>query len=163
MQKIFNFHRRLANILGLIILALMFVVVIDVFGRNFFGQPLQGGVEISKILLAWILFAPLAYALARGVHVRVDIFLMRLPRRHKRIVETAITILSLGFFGLAIYTGCNYFWESISVGETMAAPIWLPLWLAKLALPLGFLLIFIQLCINLVINFVQPGGKTVDH
>jgi len=160
MQKILNFHRRLANFLGLLILALMFVIVIDVVGRFFFNKPLQGGVEISQLLLAWILFLPLAYALFRGAHVQVTILLMYLSRRHKLIAETIITILSLGLFGLAIYAGWNYFWESISVGETMAAPIWLPLWLAKLAALLGFLLIFIQLCINLVTNFVQPGEKS---
>ena len=163
MQKILSFHGKLATVLGLLTLALMFVIVIDVGGRYLFNKPLQGGVEISQILLAWILFLPLAYTLIRGAHVRVTILTMRLPHRHKLIVEDIITIISLGFFALAIYASWMHFLDSISVGETMAAPIWLPLWAAKLAVPLGLFLIFAQLCINLGVNLVQRRGGTIDH
>ena len=141
----------------------MFVIIIDVGGRFLFNQPLLGGVEISQILLAWILFLPLAYALVRGAHVRVTILSERLPRRANLVLDVVVTILSLGLFGLAIYACWGYFWDSISVEETMAAPIWLPLWAAKLAVPLGFFLIFAQLCLNLITRLAKPQEGTIDH
>jgi TRAP-type C4-dicarboxylate transport system permease small subunit len=154
-QKILSIHNIIATILGFLTLALMFVIVVDVGGRFFFNKPLSGGVEVSQILLTWILFMPLAYALVRGAHVRVTILSMHLPSRVKRVLEVIVTIISIGFFGLAIFACWKYFWASISVAETMAAPIWLPLWAAKFALPLGFFLIFVQLCINLVIRLTE--------
>jgi len=158
MQKIETLHRVLANFLGLLIVVLMFVIVIDVGGRFLFNVPLKGGVEISQLLLAWILFLPLAYALFRGAHVQVTIILRRLPKRFRFITVILIEILSLIFCWLAAYAGWTRFWESFTAGETMAAPIWIPLWLAKLAVPFGFSLISIQFCINIAIHFIGSSG-----
>ena len=155
MQKILSMHKTLATIFGVFVLVLMFLIVIDAGGRFLFNRPLQGAVEISKVVLAWILFLPLAYALVQGTHVQVTILLMRLPRRPHLVADTAIAILSLGFFALAIYAGWLLFEDSFRVRETMAAPIWIPFWLAKAALPIGSLLIAVQLGIDLVTNLRQ--------
>jgi TRAP-type C4-dicarboxylate transport system permease small subunit len=133
----------------------MLIIVIEVGGRFLFNTPLKGGVEISQIVLAWILFLPLAYALVSGVHVRVTMLVMHLPPRLNLIIDILVSIISLGFFGLVIYAGWLEFWDSVSVGETMAAPIWLPFWLAKLAVPLGCVLFFLQLCVNMVEHVIK--------
>ena len=148
MQTILKFQKVLASILGLLVLVLMFIIVIEVFGRFLFNTPLKGGVEISTIVMTWILFLPLAYALVRGAHVRVTLVVMHLPSRLHLIVEILVSMVTLGFLGLVTYAGWLQFWDSFSVGEIMPAPIWLPLWLAKLAVPLGFFLFFLQLCVN---------------
>ena len=164
MKKILNFHSAIANFLGLLTLALMFAIVVDVCGRFLFNKPLQGGVEISQVLLAWILFLPLAYALVRKAHVRVTIILDHLPRRLNLIAEAFVAIISLGCFVLIIYASWKQFWESFSVGETMPAPIWIPAWLAKLAIPAGFLLFFFQLCVDLIntLKLLGKEGRTID-
>jgi TRAP-type mannitol/chloroaromatic compound transport system permease small subunit len=150
MQRILRFQKMLANALGWMVIILMFIIVIEVVGRFLFNTPLKGGIEISQIVMTWILFLPLAYALVRGDHVRVTMVVMRLPPRLNLIVEVLGTIVSLAFVGLTTYVGWLQFCDSFSIGETLPAPIWLPFWLEKLALPLGFFLFFVQLCVDLV-------------
>ncbi len=159
MQKILSIHKKLATIFGLLVMVLMFLIVVDAGGRFLFNQPLSGGVEMSRVVLAWILFLPLAYALVQGTHVRVTMLIMRLPHRLHLAAEVLVAILSLLFFGLAIYAGWGQFWDSFIVGEDMGAPIWIPFWLAKLALPLGCLLIAAQLGIGLAANLRQLGRR----
>ncbi|MEW6668273.1 MAG: TRAP transporter small permease [Thermodesulfobacteriota bacterium] len=150
MQKILTLQKVLANILGLLVLVLMFIIVIEVCGRYLFNSPLRGGVEISQIVITWILFLPLAYALIQGAHVRVTLITMHFPPRVMRVVDVLVAIVSLAFFGSVTYVGWLQFWGSFSAAEVMPAPIWIPLWLAKLALPIGFFLFFVQLCVNMI-------------
>lgn len=159
MQKILRIHSVLAVIFGLLLVVLMFVIVIDIGGRFFFLKPLPGGVEIARVLLAWIFFLPLAYALVTGAHVRVTVLLTRLPHRLSSIADGLGTIFSISFLSLAVYASWKQFWESFVVGETLPAPIWIPFWLAKLALPIGCSLITAQLIINLVVHFRQLARR----
>ena len=160
MQKILSTHRVVATMSGSLVMVLMFIIVVDSGGRFMLAKPLQGAVEISRVVLAWVLFGSLAYALVQGTHVRVTLFLTRLPRRLYLIVEILIIILSLLFFGLVVYAGWGQFWESFALNEAMAAPIWIPFWLAKLALPVGCLWIATQLGIDLVDNLRHPGRRS---
>ncbi len=160
MQRILSAHKVVATIVGALVMVLMFIIVVERGGRFLFGKPLQGAVEISRVVLAWVLFGSLAYALVQGVHVRVTLFLTRFPQRPRLIAEAIIIALSLLFFSLAVYQGWGQFWDSFTQHETMAAPIWIPFWLAKLALPVGCFIIAAQLGIDLVANLRQLGGRS---
>jgi len=159
MQRLINFHRNLATILGILILVLMFIIVIDACGRFLFNKPLPGAVELSRLVLAWILYLSLTWGLVQGAHVRVMLFLDRYPPRVRQAAEIIIMSLSMAFFCLMIYAGFKMFWNSFKVGETMAAPIWIPFWLAKLAVPIGCLMIVVHFPIDLLARFKAQGKK----
>ena len=148
MERGLRFHKNLANILGIFVLFLVLIIVVDAVGRFFFNKPLPGAIEGSRVILAWVLFLSLSYALLRGAHVQVQLFLLKYPDRIRLVVETLIDLLSLCFFGLISYSGWVQFWSSFKVGETMAAPIWIPFWLAKLAVPIGCVMFSIQFGMN---------------
>ena len=160
MQKVLSFHRVVGTLSGLLVMVLMFLILIDVIGRKFFNQPLLGAVEVSTLILSWILFVPLAYALVQGIHVRVTMVLGRLSPRRRLVAEVIIAALCLTFFVMAVYAGWNGFWISFSARENMAAPFWIPLWLAKMALPIGCFLMAMQLAIGLV-NYIRQLGRRV--
>ena len=84
-QLIARIHRTLATLLGCLVLILMMVIIVDVVGRFVFNKPLPGGVEISMLLFVWVIFLPLAYVLFEGNHVRLTLFLVRLPQRGRSI------------------------------------------------------------------------------
>lgn len=150
-NALIEFHRRLATIIGLLIIALVLMIVVDATGRFFFNKPLPGSVEMSRIALAWILFLSLTYGQIQGVHVRVEIFFSRYSPGFRRTVDTLIALISMLFFGFLTYAGWDMFQESYGVSETIPAPIWLPYWLPKLAMPIGFALLVLQLGIETVI------------
>lgn len=150
MRKLMSFYKGLATVLGVLIMIIMFLIVIDVGGRYLFNSPLLGGVEVSRVVLAWILFLALVYGLVEGAHVRVSLVLNRFPPRLHFISEVLTAILSLGFFALATYSGWEQFKLSFEVAEEMPSPIWIPFWLPKLAVPIGCFLMAVQFGIDLV-------------
>lgn len=150
MERILNFQKNLATILGLLIMILTFIIVVDGGGRFLFNKPLPGGVELSRIVLAWILYLSLTWGLLQGVHVRVTLFLERYPHGVRVAAEVMIALLTMGFFCLMVYASSIQFWKSFKMGETMPAPIWIPFWLGKLAVPIGCLMIVVHLPIDLI-------------
>jgi TRAP-type C4-dicarboxylate transport system permease small subunit len=70
---------RFANIvLGAVAAAILFgmmaVTAIDVFGRYLFNSPLQGGYELTQLLMASLIFAALPSVTRRGEHITVGLF-----------------------------------------------------------------------------------------
>jgi len=149
MQKLLKLHNSLANILGLLIVLIALIIVVEVSSRFLFNKPLPGPIEGTRVILAWALFMSLAYGLVQRVHIQVQLFSNRYPRRVRFVMDNLIDVVTLCLFGILTYSAWQQFWESFTRGETMAAPIWIPFWLAKLALPIGSLIFVIQLVINL--------------
>ena len=84
--------------LGLAAAALLFVLMaltcVDVFGRYFLGRPVAGGLEITEILVAAIVFAALPLVTAREEHVMVDLFDALTPDWLLRVQYVAACLLS---------------------------------------------------------------------
>jgi len=100
MQKnLSNFYSRLATITGSLILVVTMLIVIDAGGRFMLNRPLTGGVEVSILLMAFIVFFALPYALFQGAHVRVTAAIKYLPDNWQEPVEILICIAGILFFG----------------------------------------------------------------
>lgn len=155
MGRLMSFYKGLATVLGVLVMVIMFLIVIDVGGRYLFDSPLLGGVEVSRVVLAWILFLALVYGLVQGAHVRVSLVINRFPPRLRLMSEVFTAVLSLGFFALATYSGWEQFKLSFEVSEEMPSPIWIPFWLPKLAVPIGCFLMAVQLGIDLVVKHLK--------
>lgn len=150
MGKLKSFNIYLADILGWFIMLIVLLIVVDVTGRFFFNKPLMGQVEISIVLLAWVLFLSLAYGLIQSAHVRVTLVTLRLRPPYNIIAEAFNIGVSLLFFIVGAYAGWQQFKLSFSVGEEMPSPIWIPYWLPKLALPIGCFLMGVVLLFDLI-------------
>ncbi len=139
-----NLNRWIAVFAGSLIILVTILIVIDSVGRYLFNKPLTGGVEISILLSAFIVFFGLAYALIQGAHVQFTLFEVMFPPRIRRICDIFINLIGMVFMAFAFYATSRQFWESWLARETMMAAVKIPYWLAKLALPIGFSLMTIQ-------------------
>jgi TRAP-type C4-dicarboxylate transport system permease small subunit len=160
MKKIVSFQINLANILGLLVLIIVLLIVIDVVGRFIFNTPLPGTIELSRVMLAWVLFGSLAYGLVQRSHVRMELFLNHYPSRFRLVANIFIDVLSICFFILIGYGGWLQFLESFKVRETMAAPIWIPFWAAKLALPIGSFIFAGQFGVDIVARLQEAAKES---
>jgi TRAP-type C4-dicarboxylate transport system permease small subunit len=90
--------RALERALGLAAAALLFVLMaltcVDVFGRYFLARPVAGGLEITEILVAAIVFAALPLVTAREEHVMVDLFDALTPDWVLRVQYVAACLVS---------------------------------------------------------------------
>ena len=75
-------------------------ITFDIVGRSFFGFSSKATVEVTGYMLAGGIAWALAHTLAKRAHIRVDVFMMRLPlglRAWLHLFSLAL-LLGLGIF-----------------------------------------------------------------
>jgi TRAP-type C4-dicarboxylate transport system permease small subunit len=133
----------------------MVMVVVDVSGRYFFNRPLPASVEMSELLLPYIIFPSLAYALAVGSHVRVTLVTGRLPKRAQLWCDILAYTMGVILFSVMTYFGWRLFWASWVIKERMMATVDLPWWASKFVLPVGAAIFAIQFLVQLVSTLLR--------
>lgn len=77
------------NILGtLLIIALMILINADVLGRNLFGAPISGVIELAESAIVCIVFLQIGHSLRVGQLARSDGFLNLMLSKRPRIART---------------------------------------------------------------------------
>lgn len=126
------------------------MIVTDVSGRFLFDSPLPASVEMTNLIMPYMIFPGLAYALARGSHVRVTLLTQRLPARAKLGTDIFTNLIGFVFLAMMVYATWMNFWTSFVVREYMDAPIILPWYVGKFIAPIGIAFFSIQYLILLV-------------
>ena len=79
----------------------------DIVGRQVFGVPIPGIIELAELALVWMAFAGIAAAFRTGTHVSVDLIELLVSRRRLAVVELVTTLIVaalmawLGWLGIA--------------------------------------------------------------
>lgn len=81
-----------------------FFITAEVLARNFLGVTTQSTTELSAYMLAFGIAWGLANALAERCHVRIDVFIMRLPSRWRHALHAVALALML-VLGVAMAYG----------------------------------------------------------
>jgi len=152
---------------AVVFFALIFMTCSDVFLRFGFNKPLPAAVEIGEIVLPWIAFLGLAYALVRGAHVRLTLVTDRLSPKAQLRLDIFVSIVGLVLFTAVTYLGWLKFWESFVIREVMLAAIPVPWWVGKMAFPIGTFFISLQLLSTLLLHswnsssagYARSGGS----
>lgn len=84
---------------ALVLLGLMLFTCVDVIGRYFFNNALDGSVEITELALAILVFAEMPVITWRGGHVVVDLF----DRYMSTLAVQVLGILSALIVATAFY------------------------------------------------------------
>ncbi len=83
-----------------------FFITAEVLARNFLGFTTQSTTELSAYMLAFGIAWGLANALAERCHVRIDVFIMRLPARWRQYLHAVALALML-VLGVAMAYGAT--------------------------------------------------------
>jgi TRAP-type C4-dicarboxylate transport system permease small subunit len=98
---------------------LMLLGVVDVIGRYLFNRPIAGVYGISEILLVAVVFFGWTYTLTVGGHVRLDIFISRLPPRAQAISGFITSFVGLIILGLIAWQSALKATASSKTGEVI--------------------------------------------
>jgi TRAP-type C4-dicarboxylate transport system permease small subunit len=120
----------LAIVAALLLAALLATVSIGVISRGL-GSPVAWSDELARYLLVWLAFAGWMLATRRHSHIRIEVFVARLPPRLRRVAEIS-TQLTVAGFGIAL---AWYGWALIGRNMDVEA-ISLPVPQAVLYMPL---------------------------
>src|SRR5262249_56391702 len=94
------------------------VTVVDVAGRYLFNRPLPGSLELSELLMVFLVFGAFAVTELRGGHVDIDVVVLRLPPRLRALSESLAAVLSMGFWGAVAWRTAVHAANVGAAGET---------------------------------------------
>jgi TRAP-type C4-dicarboxylate transport system permease small subunit len=117
-----------ANGIGLVALvAMTLVTVVDVAGRYLLNRPLPGALELSELLMVFLVFGCFAYTELQNGHVDVDVLVNRFPPWGRAVCEALAALLSTGFWGVVAWRTAVRALDIRAAGETstiLGLPIW---------------------------------------
>ena len=120
-------ERLLEGVISLALVAMTGVTVIDVAGRYLFGARLQGGYEISELLMGLTVFAALPLATRAEGHLAIGLLTDRLHGRTRRVYRMVIVLVTAGSLAfIAWRMGVQA--QILHRGEAATGSLQLPLW-----------------------------------
>ncbi len=135
------------------LLVMMFATVLSTLGNTLFSRPIPDIVTIDEVLMAFLVFLPLAGVQLRRDHIEVGIATDWLPARHiasLRIFGCAVSLLAFGllFTGLALGA-----WEAWVDNDLYSGEYEFPSWPARAIAALGALGFLVRLAVDAVQTF----------
>jgi TRAP-type C4-dicarboxylate transport system permease small subunit len=141
-------------LIGLLLIAIVAVVLAQVFFRYALGQPLSWSIEVATGLLLYVAFVGFAIGVRDNAHVTMNLYERRLSGRGRRLVRR-VELVFLGGVLLALGVGAVQY---MSEQRDVTTPAGLPLWTVLLAIPLGSALgVF-----HAVVEIVTPQPVPAD-
>ncbi len=134
-----------------LLIPMMLLTTADVIGRSYFRRPITGTYELSSYLLAVFILLGVAYTYQVGGHVRVTMFVSKLPDRIATGVSIVTTLLSLFIIAVLGWQGWVLGWEEKTVSEQLRIP--------ELPFRLLVFLAAVNLWIELLIDLVTKTAR----
>ena len=116
--------------------------------------------EACIYLFVWMAKFGAAYGVRIGIHVGVDMVVMKLNDKWKRIVTIIAMSGGIVFTAILVWIGTTFVYH-VGVGGQISADLEMPMWIVYLAVPLGSALMcfrFIQ-----ALHLYITKGEIVHH
>ncbi|NBO16036.1 MAG: TRAP transporter small permease subunit [Betaproteobacteria bacterium] len=128
-----------------LIVALMLLVVVEVFKRYVLNAPTAWVFDASNMLYGTLFMMCGAYTLAQNGHVRGDFLYGSMPPRRQATIDLALYVLFfLPGIGALTISGWDYFHDSWVINEQTFNAYPLPLYPFKLVIPIAGTLVLLQ-------------------
>ncbi|AEI04044.1 TRAP transport system, small permease protein [Afipia carboxidovorans OM5] len=145
-QSIIFLVSRLSGILaGLLLVAMVGHIMVEIILRSFFGSSTYVLDEFVGYGVGAVTFLSLGYTLEHGELIRVNLLLSRLGARGRRFVELGASLTCL-----AVLTFISWFvflrvFRHVSRGTVSSTLAEVPMWIPEGAILLGLSLFWIQM------------------
>jgi len=120
---------------------LVLVVLLAVFFRYVLSSSLPWSEEVGRYLSVWVGFLGASVALNKRIHIGVDYFIDRLPKRRRRLLKLISEITILILLGVISYYGIEL--VIFQIPQKSSALLISMFW-PYLSVPVGTLLMMIQ-------------------
>lgn len=164
MKSISDANRWVARYAGAFLMALMLMIVVDFVSRGIY-HPVPGIDAAAVFVAVFIGYLGLGHCEYRGSHVRVEMFVSKLPPKWARLLNQFSYCLAFSIVVLAIYAGGMSALWALKHGEAVAGPTPLPVSPIKILLTIGLVFYLLQLLVSLVGFFkrVEHSEKTIGR
>ena len=132
---------------------MMLITVADVSGRYLFSSPIQGTVELVRILLAVTACCSIAYAQFMKRHIRLDFIFERLSSKRGLVIDGITLLLAVVVMSFVTYGCIDVAITQTIEGEYEMGLVNFPIWPGRIVIALSFVLLTIQFALHMVESF----------
>lgn len=136
--------RFLSWISGALTLVLLLMLVAEVAARELIGRSLLGTIELSEVLLVFVVALGAAHAQRTGAHVSTDLVTSKFPPVPAALIRVVGMLVAAGFLLWTAWAALRRGWSSFQSGESRFGITDVPVWPARLILPIGLTLLALQ-------------------
>lgn len=119
-----------------VLVVLICTVFFQVARRTLTNKPFVEIEELSIVLAAWLAFLTVPYAVRKKVHVRIEVFIEKLPFGVRNTLELVINLAILAATLICVYYGYQLAGRKIRVPMTVL-PIHQGFWFYSFPLGMG--------------------------
>ena len=134
-------------IMAILLVAMVFLVIIQIILRNFFSTGITGGAEMVRHLVLWIAFIGAAMAARDAKHIRIDVALRIITPRWRMFAEALTGLFTALVCGILMYAAIQFNIMDYHSG-TVIAFFDTPVWLLELIIPVGYLIVMIWFAVR---------------
>lgn len=146
-EKLKKSSEYLVYVCGILLLASVLLISIEVVLRKFFLISFGGTDELSGYTLGICMSWSLAYVLFEKMHIRIDIIYNKVSEKLQNLFDVISMIFTLSFIGLLVYFSSSVFYTSFIKNSTANTPLGTPLWIPQMIWVFGYLFFFIVVAI----------------
>ena len=130
MHKAIDAAARLVEVvLALVLIGAVLVNFVNVIGRYGFGWSFFAADELQTYSMVYMAFIGAAVATWRGLHLRMDVLLLRMPRQAQALLGIAELALIVVLGSLVTVVAWQYAGQMYALGarsQTAQIPMWIP-------------------------------------
>ncbi len=126
---------------GLLLLAIVLMVSVDVAMRYIFNTPIRATSELAMIAVAWVVMLGCARAARKFQHITISVLSDAVRGRWREIHSLIVIVLTIAIMGYVVWTGIPYIMQTAGRFFPLTE---LPRWIMTASIPIGFLLMIVH-------------------
>ena len=150
-----------SNISGWTALVVTLLVTLDVVLRYIFGASVPASMELTQVLLVFLVFLSLGKAQEGKQHLRVEFVVGKLPPQMRRYWEIVLHLFTLAFTVILFWESVGSFAYSLSTKEYYGGAVRVPIYPSRGAILVGCGLLIVQLILDLA-DYFSPKSELVE-
>lgn len=110
------------NVAGLLLVAMVIIVILQIFFRYVLNDSLSWTEEVSKTMMVWTAFLVAPWAYRVGANVRIEIFVDEFPDAMRKIMSLALNVLVIWIVTVFLWESFG-FWQRGQAVRSDSLPI----------------------------------------
>ena len=137
------------TVLTISLVAICFLVTLQVFSRYVLGQSLSWSEELNRAIFIYLVMVGVSAGVRHENHMGIRLLVERLPFAVRHAVEILVWLCSLALCVVILREAVSLLQTQQQFRQTSPAIAW-PIWWFTLAIPLGMLLTMLRVTQKLV-------------
>lgn len=166
LEKVTGFLKKLnrplvglvKNVALWVLAMMMFLTFIDVLLRYLFNSPVPGGTELIEFMMGITVTFSVAYTAHKGSHIGVDLLLVRLSKKTRRMIGCVTSFLTLIMFVLICWQTILLISEEYH-SKLESAVLYIPVYPFIVVVSVGLVI----LCFVLLAEVLSRTGEVVSE